>query len=232
FIKVLLPVASEMHAHGDRHPLRRLYLTSTRITLALVVPLALVTGFLAADLLELWVGERYRSSAVLVVVLVSASVALTSQWPAGSVLQGIGRYGPVAVAAVVSGVVNVLLSIALVGPFGLTGVALGTLFPTVAEALVFVLPFTLRELGVAPTDLIRQVLVPVLVPVLPCGAALLTARLVVTDPSWLTVSASGSIAGALYLVGYLANPATAMERAFAGHQLRRLTGTADHGRDG
>ena len=57
FIKVLLPVASELHATGDPAGLRRLYLSSTRITLCLVLPLALCVGFLSGDLLELWVGS-------------------------------------------------------------------------------------------------------------------------------------------------------------------------------
>ncbi|HEX2175487.1 MAG TPA: oligosaccharide flippase family protein [Nocardioidaceae bacterium] len=223
FIKVLLPVASELNASGDSAPLRQLYLVSTRITLALMLPLALCAAVLAGDLLELWVGAEYRDNAALVVVLVLASVALTSQWPAGSVLQGMDRFGPVAVAALVSGVANVILTIALVGPYGLMGVALGTLVPTVAEAFLFVLPFTLRALHVPFRQLVTHVAAPVLLPVAPCVLVLLLTQRLVPGPTWLGVIASGLLAVAVYQAVYLLMPIASQERALVTRRLRAHT---------
>lgn len=212
FIKVLLPVASELHATGSRESLRRLYLVSTRVTVGMMLPMALCACFLSADLLELWVGAQYRGEARLVVVLVIASVAATSQWPAGSVFQGIGRFGPFAVGALVTGVATVALTLTLVRPYGLVGVVIGVLVPTVAEALFFVGPFTLRRLGVPASALAREVLLPVLLPMLPCVAVLLVARRLLDTASWPTLLLTGAVASAAYVGGYLLSPATDLER--------------------
>ncbi|HEY8720517.1 lipopolysaccharide biosynthesis protein [Pengzhenrongella sp.] len=222
FIKVLLPVASELHATGEPEGLRRLYLVSTRITLALMFPLALCAGFLAGDLLELWVGAKYRDQGVLVVVLVIASVAFTSQWPAGSVFQGIGRFGWFAVASLVSGVLNVALTVFLIKPYGLMGVAVGTLVPTVLEALACVLPYTLWKLGIPVGAVVRQVLIPTVLPVAPCVGVLLLAARLVDQPSWPALILTGLAGGAAYAVAYLFIPAAAAERALAARTLRRL----------
>jgi O-antigen/teichoic acid export membrane protein len=52
-----------------------------------------------------------------------------SQWPANSILQGMARHQPLVTISVVTALANLLLSIALVTPSGLAGVALGTLIP-------------------------------------------------------------------------------------------------------
>jgi O-antigen/teichoic acid export membrane protein len=222
FIKVLLPVASETNATGEPGGLRRLYLVSTRITLVLVLPLALCLGFLAGDLLELWVGEEYRDSAVLVVVLVIASVAFTSQWPAGSVFQGIGRFGWFAVASLVSGALNVLLTIVLVQRYGLIGVVFGTLVPTALEALCFVLPYAARKLDVSARAFTREVLVPAVLPAVPCAGVLLLAGWLTDRASWLALVVTAAVAAGAYLGTYLLLPAASAERALA----RRVLGPA------
>jgi O-antigen/teichoic acid export membrane protein len=184
-------------------------------------PLGLCTAFLSADLLELWVGARYRDQAVLVVILVTASVAFTSQWPAGSVFQGMGRFGPFAVASLISGVANVTLSLLLVGPYGLVGVAVGTLVPSVAEAVFFAGPYTLRKLAIPARAFLRQVLVPTMVPAVPCAAVLLVAGRLGGEPSWLRLVATGALASGAYGIGYLLSPTATQERAVVATIVRR-----------
>lgn len=225
FIKVLLPVASELHATGTPEAMRRLYLASTRVTLALMFPLGLCAAFLSADLLELWVGARYRDQAVLVVILVTASVAFTSQWPAGSVFQGMGRFGPFAVASLISGVANVTLSLLLVGPYGLVGVAVGTLVPTVAEAFFFAGPYTLRKLGIPARAFLWQVLVPTMLPAVPCAAVLFAAGRLGGEPSWARLIATGALATGAYGLGYLLSPSARQERAVVAAMVRRRSAT-------
>lgn len=218
FVKVLLPVASELNASGSREDLRRLYLASTRVTLALMVPFGLVLSFLAADVLEVWVGAAYRDQAPLVVILVVASIASTSQWPAGSVFQAMDRFRPFAWGALVTGVSCVALSVALVGPFGLTGVAVASLVPMTLEAVFFVGPFAVRRLGVGPRELLGTAVGPALLPAVPCAVVLLvlTGALDTSDwPLLLVVAVAGLVT---YGAGYLAMPATTLERG----ALRRL----------
>ncbi len=221
FIKVLLPVASELHANGEAHGLNRLFLMSTRVTLALMLPVALCVGFLSGDLLELWVGPRYRGQAVLVVLLVIASVVITSQWPAGPIFQGTGRFGWFAVASLTSGVANVVLTLVLIQPYGLVGVVVGTLVPNVLEAVLFVLPYTLWRLQIRMVVYLREALAPALLPAIPSAAVLTVSREIVSEPSWLSLVLTGVAAVLAYAVAYLAVPSAVAERSLAAAAVRR-----------
>src|SRR5215510_10309381 len=47
---------------------------------------------------------------------------------------------------------------------GLTGVALGTLIPTTAECLGFVLPYAMRVVGVSISEAFKQIFLPAMIP--------------------------------------------------------------------
>jgi O-antigen/teichoic acid export membrane protein len=220
FVKVLLPIASELDAGGGREEMKRLYLSSTRITLALMLPAGLVAAFLAGDLLELWVGPEFRSQAPVVVLLVLASIASTSQWPAGAMFQGMGRFGAFAVGALVTGLVSLVLSIVLVRDHGLVGVAVATLVPMTLEALFFVGPFAIRRLGVDVRSLMVTAVLPALVPALACGAVLLVCTWALDTSTWPALLGSAALSTAAYLLGYLAMPGTEGERVALGRLLR------------
>jgi O-antigen/teichoic acid export membrane protein len=135
FMRVLVPLASELHAENDHVRLRAVYVIGTRLTLAIFVPIACMLVILAQPILTMWVGEAYADYAHLVIILTLASLIDTSQWPAGSVLQAMARHRPLAILSVGTGLTNVALSILLVPKFGLTGVAIGTLVPTTVQCL-------------------------------------------------------------------------------------------------
>lgn len=222
FIKVLLPVASELHSAQDQTALRHLYLVATRVTLTLMVPLALTVSWLAADFLELWVGANYREYADLVVLLVGASVAFTSQWPAGAIFQGMGQFGALSVAALVSGLSTVGLTLWWVGPYGLTGVAMGTLVPMVAEAALFTLPFSVRKLQVAWKDLLRQVVLPLVVPTFACAGVLWLSERWTEQASWLGMTVTSLACWSVFATIYLALPGAGEERRLAWRVLQQL----------
>jgi O-antigen/teichoic acid export membrane protein len=100
FIRVLLPLASELDARDDPARLRALYVVGTRLTLAIFLPFACVLLVLGQQILAAWVGEAYGPYAYLVSILTLVGLIDTSQVPAGSVLQGMTRYRPLAIASV------------------------------------------------------------------------------------------------------------------------------------
>src|SRR4029450_674186 len=141
FMKVLAPLAAELHAEDDRFRLRTLYVISSRLTLAIFLPIACALVVLTRPILTVWVGEAYASYSYIVEILTLASLIETSQWPAMSVLQGMGRPRPLAIMWVAAAVANLGLSVTLVHVFGLAGVALGTLFATTMVCLAFAPPY-------------------------------------------------------------------------------------------
>jgi O-antigen/teichoic acid export membrane protein len=212
FLQVLLPLSSELHAGNDLVRLRSLYITSTRLTLAILLPIACTIVILARSILMAWVGASYASYAYLVFILTLASVIVTSQWPAGSILQGMGRHRLLALTSLGSGLVNLLLSIALVRKFGLTGVALGTLIPTTAEAIGFVLPYGMWVIGVSGTQVLRESYLPALMPAIPMVIVLYSLERLVVLSSLLSIAVVAAIGLLVYVIGYLSVGASRTER--------------------
>jgi O-antigen/teichoic acid export membrane protein len=212
FMKVLMPLASQLHAENDRQRLRALYLASTRLTLAVFVPLALGLTILARPFITVWVGEPYGQYDYLVLILVAASFMVTSQWPAGAILVGMGRHRILALTSLGAAIVNLGLSLALVHRFGLIGVALGTLIPTAIENLCFVLPYAMRVNQVILRTILAKIYLPTLLPALPMAAVLYLLREIIHPDSFVSIVAIGGVGLLVYGIGYVMVGAGQAER--------------------
>jgi|SRR5579859_1718872 len=203
FMKVLMPLASQLSAVDDRARLRQLYLTSTRLTLAIDVPLVCGLMVLSRAFLSVWVGPVYAGAAPLVTVLALASLCDTSLWPASNILQGMARHRPLAVIAIISALANLVLSVWLVHPLGVMGVALGTLIPTSFECVVLVMPYAMRQNRVGVRALLSEMLAPSLLPAGPMLAVLWALRQWLQPSSYLAIGVIGlagvGVYGGLYL---------------------------------
>jgi O-antigen/teichoic acid export membrane protein len=213
FVKVLMPLASELDARGDRAGLQSLYLTATRVVLMIFIPFAAVLMVLARPILVAWVGSVYGDAAILVVILTLAGLMDISQWPGEQVLQGIARHHPLALMALANGIANVALSIVLVQRYGVIGVAFGTLVPMILETVILVIPYTWRVIGISPSRAVNHALLPVLVPAIPAVAI----PYILREAAGIT-STAGTIALALvgvtmYLTTYLRFGASRAERS-------------------
>lgn len=232
FMKVLLPLASELHAEDDRARLRSLYIAGTRLTLVISLPIGCTLVILARPILTLWVGAEYAGYAHLVAILTLASFMVTSMWPAAAVLQGMARHRVLAATSLSSGLANLALSVTLVHPFGLTGVALGTLVPTMIEYIGIVLPYAQRVIGVSGTEAVREIFVPALLPAVPMTLLLYALQQAFEPASLLTILAVAGMGVVVYIVAYLSIGASQAERQtyrnlalstlrFAGAHLKR-----------
>jgi len=203
FLSLILPLASALHAENDQARLRSLYIISTRLTLGLFLAFGISLMIMAGPILTIWVGAEFAEYAYLVVILTLASLIDIPTWPAGFVLQGIARHRFTAVTALCTGITNLALSLLLVRSLGLTGVALGTLIPTIIFALGFVLPYAIRVIGVSLKEMYLQVILPVFLPILPSGLITFTLRELLKPNTLLPtllITAAGSL---IYLAGYL-----------------------------
>jgi O-antigen/teichoic acid export membrane protein len=214
FLNVLLPHAAELHAKRETSQLRDLYLTSTRVTLAIVAPVGGILAYLAGPILTVWVGPMYADAAPLVWILVAATAVDSVLWPAGSVMQALSRHRPLALMAIGSGVANLTLSILLVQRVGPFGVALGTLVPASVEALVFVLPFSARVLNITVRQVAREVILPGLAPLLPMYSVLaILVGFGLVEPSGLVaIACLATVALFVYAATYLSLGPGAAER--------------------
>ena len=205
--KVLEPLASQLDAlEGDHAGLRALFLTSTRVTLAIFMPVACGLTILSRPFLSLWVGpESYANSPAAGPDLDGVCALLdTVTTPGILIVQGMARHRPLALMALASGALNLLLSILLVPYLGLIGVALGTLIPTSLEVGLLVLPYELRTIGVRGRDFLLSGCLPALAPAAPLCVWLFASLAWLHPESWFSLIWIGAVGAALYGLAYLA----------------------------
>ena len=223
FLKVLLPIASSLHAEDDQARLKSLYLTATRLTLAIYLPIAAVLILFAPSILTLWVGEKYAVHGQLVAILTVAGLINVSQWPAAFVLQGMERHRLLGWSALGNGIANLVLSLMLARPFGLIGIALGTLIPMTIESFGVVQLYAARTIGISLGETLRQVYGPALLPLLPTVLVLVAFRETLAITSLLTLSGVAGIGVAVYGLTYLALGAGNLERDLVRSTFQRFS---------
>jgi len=224
FAGQLLPRASELAALDERDRLRALYLGGVRVSLAIALPLTGCLLLLAGPILDVWVGPGFESGAPIVVILAVAAVIDLSLWPAAFVLRGIARHHWLAPIALGSGLANLVLSVALARPFGMVGVALGTLLPTMVEAALVHTPYTLHTLGIGARHYMSQALLPALAPLVPMLAVIAVLVRVVPPTSAIAIVALVAVAHLVYGLFYLAAGPAAPERRLARELLASVLG--------
>jgi O-antigen/teichoic acid export membrane protein len=220
FLRLVLPMASELDAEQDHTQLRALYVTSTRLTIAVFLPIGCVLAMLAEPILRMWLGSGYAAHAPLVGMLLLAGLIDIILWPANFVLQGMARHSVPAIVALASGLCNLALSLILVRRWQLTGVALGTLIPTTLAAFGLVLPYALRVTRVSARTIIKRAFLPTLVPVIPM-VCVIRALEVVVEPQYVFSLVAVAAAGLLvYLVAYFGVGASSVERETSRRMVR------------
>jgi O-antigen/teichoic acid export membrane protein len=213
FGKVLLPLATEVGATRDRAALRALFLTATRLTLAIALGVGLPLALLGGPILKLWVGNAFAGYGTVVTLLAVAAIVDLPSNPAAYVLQSIERHGPIAWMALGSGVANVGLSVALVGPYGINGVAAATLVASTAEIALFVIPYAARVLGVPLREFASEVVLRLATPAVVLAGLLTGGAAILPVNSLLRLAVVVGVALAGYALTYVTLGADRFERA-------------------
>jgi O-antigen/teichoic acid export membrane protein len=213
FGKVLLPLASEISATRERAATRALFLTSTRLTIAISLAVGLPIALLGGQILEIWVGDEFAGYGGLVAILACATIVDLPSYPAAAVLQSLGRHGPIAWMATGGAVANIGLSVALVGPLGVDGVALGTLIAGGIEIIFFVLPYAARVLDISPRQFASHILLPLLLPSAALTAVVLGGDAILPVTSLPRLALVVGAAVVVFGLAYMALGAEPRERA-------------------
>lgn len=119
------------------HEIRDKFMAATRVTayISLFVGCALI--FYGRDFIVRWVGKDYGGSYdVLVVLTVPIALALTQSTTA-ALLYGISRHKFISYSNIAEGVANLILSLLLVKPYGMMGVAWSMAIPLFISKVFF-----------------------------------------------------------------------------------------------
>lgn len=132
-----VPVASTYEAAGDAGSLRSLYYNGTRATLAISLPILVTLLIRGKSFIGLWMGPQYaQSSGTVLMILATALLFSMPNNTAGAIAYGVEKHKTLAKWAIGEAITNLTLSVVLAHWFGLYGVAIGTLVPSLFVHLV------------------------------------------------------------------------------------------------
>lgn len=149
-VAVLVPVISANEATGKNAGNTNFYIIGTRYILLVSMPIMISLYFYGQDFIRIWMGAEIgeRSGAVLKLLLIGFGFSF-SQLLASGILKGISKHKFLAYILAAEAVANLALSLLLSGPYGITGVAVGTLIPLVlATIAIIILTCRLLELNI------------------------------------------------------------------------------------
>jgi len=133
----LVPAVSHIDASEDKSKIMEIYERASKY-------LYYVSGFLAISFLLfgghfilLWVGEEFIEAIKVLYILIIAGAVYLPQTMANSVLFGISKHKIAFYVLLAEGLSNIGLSLLLVKPYGIIGVALGTAIPQIIIYSIF-----------------------------------------------------------------------------------------------
>jgi O-antigen/teichoic acid export membrane protein len=141
-----VPAASTYEAAGDTGRLGALYKNGTRAMMTISLPILVTLMTRGRTFIGLWMGPQYsqQSGTVLMILAIALFFSLANN-TASAIAFGIEKHKITAKWSIFEAVANLTLSITLAHYFGLYGVALGTLIPSLLVQVVL-WPFYLARL--------------------------------------------------------------------------------------
>ena len=170
---VVMPAATRLSTQNQMDELRTIFLKWSKIALSLTLAGGLFLLLLGPRFIAWWIDPSFEQPAgqVLQILTFSYLVFLPVRGVALPILMGLGKPKLPTVAFLVAGIANLGLSVLLVRPFGLGGVALGTAIPNVVFALL-VLAYACRQLEMPLTRFLGYVVPRAMLGAVPVAAVL------------------------------------------------------------
>lgn len=182
-VGVLMPAVSGLHARDDAQGVESLLVAGAKFTFLLALPPAAVFFLLGDRFIALWIGPGYAQSAILLSILAVGILAHLCELTVTTVLVGMGHAGAVARWVLAQSLVNLALSLLLIKPLQLTGVALATSISMTIFALVSIPFYFQKYLQISLGSWLKRALFPPLLAQIPWIGALFFLKNYVDLPS-------------------------------------------------
>lgn len=149
----LLQSTSEMWSEGRDEEITDLISRITRFNLAGTALLIVGIGALAGDFLPLYYGPEFEAAVQPLLLLLPGAMGFALARPILAVGQGKGSLRPLIVATGIAACLNLLLNLALIPQFGMTGAAIAT--STSYGSMIVLHVLAARRIGYDPLQGIR-----------------------------------------------------------------------------
>jgi O-antigen/teichoic acid export membrane protein len=198
-----MPVSSHFDATDDATRMRRLFITGNRTCAMVILPVCATLLILGKSIIEVWVGPKYISSYIILVLLVVPRTLYRSQGASTRILFGMARHRPLALFVLGEGVANLVLSIVLVRRFGIVGVAIGTAVPLLFTSLGFMPYFLCHLLKVRLREFLTCAYLPAFGLCIPLVVTLLWVRHLFYAHNYVQLLVQLLAGGVVYCAGAL-----------------------------
>jgi len=200
---LFLPMSSHFDARGEVDQLRKVLIIGNRACALTMFPICAALIVLGKPLIAVWVGPKYVSSYGILVLLLIPRTVYRAQGASTRILFGMNRHRTLAIVTLVEGVANLVLSIALIRPWGIVGDAVGTAIPLLCTSLFFLPRHLCRLLDVPVITFLRQAYLLPLVLCAPMVATLLLLQRVFYAHTYLQLLVQMLAGGVVYSTGVL-----------------------------
>jgi O-antigen/teichoic acid export membrane protein len=144
-VGISLPVSTDLHARGEKEALQRFYLRATRVVALMTVSFSIPALIFAREILLEWVGPEFAATSfetlrILILTYFALSLASLPYY----ITLGFGRPQVSAGFNVVTALINVVLIVILIPPYGIIGAAVAYLVSMVT--VPFLIAFVERRL--------------------------------------------------------------------------------------
>ncbi len=207
---IAMPRGAELAARDNGHRIGQLLEKGLGIAFLLTSAFFIGASYFGDSVLEAWVRRAYPESHQLLLVLLGAQIIATPIRVLRGVLFGLGHLRMPGILYVAEAIANLVLSLVLVKPLGLLGVALGTVIPIVVLELFVLLPYSLKLLNLPLGPTLRGIVAPHLPPLFMLWLYSATVNLTVGPLNgWMQVvcvsAGGGAVLGTSWLVCQHAN---------------------------
>jgi O-antigen/teichoic acid export membrane protein len=218
---VLFPVVVDNATVQRLDRLQEILVQGTRLSLAMVVPMATVLGLTARPLVMVWVGPQFAAS-VNIIYILSIVVALrVGNATSAVILKGSDLHKFLAVSNLSMAVGNLVLSVLLVRFYGLIGVAIGTLIPMIVISMAVVFPAACRRVKLPVWTVVRRSVWPATWPAVVMGGFVVLTRGRIQG-SWSLLILQSLVAAAIYVALFLMFAINRNERDWYFNKVREI----------
>jgi O-antigen/teichoic acid export membrane protein len=167
-----VPAASTYEAAGDTNSLLMLYKNGTRATLAVSLPILITLMVRGRSFIGLWMGPQYpQRSGTVLIILCTALLFSFANRTAQAIAFGVEKHKMGAIWAIGEGAANLTLSIILARRYGIYGVAIGTMVPSLLVHLILWPGYISRLVGLSYSEVVWKVWAPVYLSSVPFAMA-------------------------------------------------------------
>jgi O-antigen/teichoic acid export membrane protein len=222
FINAFSPVVAELHGAGSTQAIRDVFLRCTKFALAPTVAIVVPGTILSSDAIRLWIGDDFLPAAPILSVLLVAVVFRVVQESASNLLAMTGQHRLVASVAVGNSLLNVVLSLILVVPLGMLGIALGTLMSTSVVGAGILSYCACRRHHIRLANYLQHSAGCLVLPAAIQGAAVAVFSKYRTPETLVEVMTVSLLSAGLFAAAFYVWSLTENERRFAKEKLERL----------